>query len=185
MAFLAQRGLPDHLTLHILELAGADSVPNVCATDRESREFIHRVQCDFPETWARIWSLDRPPLREEALIGVKSLKLEGKARETHSGEEEDMSTVQLAPTVRKLVITNMCGTSFVNQLDLRHMCPNLCSLSIENCRDLEELPPGFLPSSLQKLEIRECPSFTSLSTLPAGLLELLVCPIFVQCVLGH
>ena len=61
MAFLAQRGLPDHLTLRILEEAWPDSVRKVCATVSKSLELVHRLQCDFPETWHREYDPSRHP----------------------------------------------------------------------------------------------------------------------------
>ena len=57
VAFLAQRGLPDHLILHILELAGPRSVRSVCATDKKSLELVHRLQWDFPQSWHRVYEV--------------------------------------------------------------------------------------------------------------------------------
>ena len=50
MAFLARRGLPEQLVLHILELAGPESIANVCATSNENLDFIvERIVPCFPQ----------------------------------------------------------------------------------------------------------------------------------------
>ena len=179
MAFLAQRGVPDHLILHILELAGPESVQNVCATHPDSIELIHRVQCDFPETWTRMWYHDYP-LPIEALVGVKSVIVSGSVvrgdrEEVGEGVNDDISTVQLPPTLRTLTVRNMRGTAFVHQLDLRHLCPGLRKVGIRCCHGLETLPASFFPDKLQELEVFYCMNLTWLSTLPPELCKLSVC----------
>ena len=60
MAFLARRGLPEQLVLHILELAGPETIAEVCATSKENRDFVaERMAPCFRNSWYNIIAL--PP----------------------------------------------------------------------------------------------------------------------------
>ena len=165
MAFLAQRGLPDHLTLYILELAGVESVSNVGATSTKSLEFIHRVQCDFPETWLRWYPVNNPP-PIGSLVGIRSIHMH------HSTLFSDGPPHNLSLTLRSVKLYNTSPSTEV--WGALFNLPHLRMLTLASC-PIAELRSEMFPAHLRVLRIHSCNQLQSITSLPEQLYELSVC----------
>lgn len=173
MAFLAQRGLPDHLTLHILELAGAYSVSNVCATDTKNLELIHRIQCDFPPHWRREYHPRAPP-SIASLEGVERVTIRGDIIYVGSKPGPRFSTgtpVHFPPSLRSLHIYGEPSAEV--WAGLPHL-EHLHTLRLEIC-GATVLRAGMLPPNLQVLFVHTCEDLLSIDSLPPELHYFSVC----------
>ena len=173
MAFLAQRGLPDHLSIRILEQAGFRSVPNVCATDCESLQLIHRIQCDFPVTWHRKYDPRAPPSLA-SLEGVRRVKISGdKPNRWHPPQQFSSGiAAQFPPSLRSLRIE---GEPSAEIWDVLPNLEHLHALRLEKRSLMTDLRVDMLPPNLHVLHVIDCRELVSVHLLPAQLECLSVC----------
>ena len=138
----------------------------MCATDTKSCEVIHRLQCDFPLSWQRMYDHLAPP-DMASLEGVRSVRNTGKL----AGEPfRSGIPVQLPPTLRSLRID---GEPSEEVWDALPQLPQLSTLVMSAC-SVTELRSEMLPDSLRVLRVDALEMLESVTSLSAHLPELSV-----------